>query len=34
MYQEKFRLLKDYAPDFDLLKMPVSKLKATLEEIG
>lgn len=30
MYCEKFKLLKDYAPNFELLGYPVSKLKSIL----
>lgn len=33
MYVEKFNMLKEYAPNFDLLRMPVIKLKAHLEEV-
>lgn len=32
MYVDKFNMLKEYAPNFDLLRMPVSKLKEHLEE--
>ena len=32
MYVEKFNMLKEYAPNFDLLRMPVSKLKEHLQE--
>ena len=30
MYCDKFKLLKDYAPNFELLGYPVSKLKSIL----
>ena len=31
MYEEKFNLLRNTQPDFELLRMPVSKLKEKLE---
>jgi hypothetical protein len=31
MYIEKFKMLKDYEPNFELLRMPVSKLKEVIE---
>ena len=30
MYIEKFNMLKDYAPNFEMLRMPVSKLKEAI----
>ncbi len=30
MYIEKFQMLKDYAPNFEMLRMPVSKLKEVI----
>lgn len=33
MYIEKFKMLRDYAPNFQLLRMPISKLKEHLAEV-
>lgn len=33
MYVDKFNMLKEYAPNFELLRMPVSKLKEHLDEV-
>jgi len=32
MYIEKFKMLREYAPSFDLLRMPISKLKEHLAQ--
>lgn len=34
MYIEKFQMLKDYEPNFEMLRMPVSKLKEVIESMA
>jgi len=33
MYVEKFNMLKEYAPNFDLMRLPISRLKEQLEGV-
>ena len=34
MYIEKFKMLKDYEPNFEMLRMPVSKLKEVIDAMA